>query len=110
MVCKTQVRRSRVVEPPPEPKRRVQYVPYEEKYVDYVEKKVKVPVQKEYTDYYEIEHIIDYIPIEKYDVVYQTEPQEVVNMKLMYVPVETYPSFNLEKSFTLARTMPNDRE
>lgn len=47
------------------PTRRIQYVPYEEKYVEYVEQRIKVPVQRYYTDYYQIEHIIQYVPIEK---------------------------------------------
>ena len=41
-----------------------------------------------YTDYYQIEHITDWIPIEKEDITYVTEPQEVVSMKLEYQPVE----------------------
>jgi hypothetical protein len=48
---------------------------------------VTVPVQKTCTDFFAIEHITDYIPIEKYDIVYVTEAQEVTNMKLQYVPV-----------------------
>jgi len=46
-----------------------------------------VPVQKQVTDYYKIEHIIDYIPIEKQEIVYVTQPKEIVDMKLQYVPV-----------------------
>jgi len=48
-------------------------VPYEEKYIDYVEQKQRVPVQKMFTDYFEIEHITDYVPIERYEIVYVTE-------------------------------------
>jgi hypothetical protein len=40
------------------------------------------------TDYYQVEHIIDYMPIEKEEVIYEVEPQEVVTMRLQYVPVE----------------------
>ena len=29
-------------------------------------------MEKMYTDYFEIEHITDYIPIERYDIVYVT--------------------------------------
>ena len=61
---------------------------------------MRVPVQKMCTDYLEIEHIIDYIPVEKYDTVYVTEPQEVTDMKIQYLPVETYLTFNAGKSFT----------
>jgi hypothetical protein len=47
-----------------------------------------VPVQRVCTDYYQVEHIIDYMPIEKEEVRYEVEPQEVVTMRLQYVPVE----------------------
>jgi len=33
---------------------------------------MRVPVQKVMTDYYPVEHIIDYVPIPKTDVVYVT--------------------------------------
>ena len=41
-----------------------------------------VPVHKLVTDYYQVEHIIDYVPIEKAETVYVTQPQEVLNMRL----------------------------
>lgn len=74
---------------PPPPQRRVEYVPYEERYIDYVEERIWVPVTRMCTDYYQIEHITDYVPIEKEDIVYVTEPQETVDYKVEYVPVET---------------------
>jgi hypothetical protein len=40
----------------------VQYIPYEKKYVDYVAQRVQVPVEKYLTDYYEIEHVVDFVP------------------------------------------------
>ena len=55
--------------------------------MEYTQQRVKVPVQKQKTDYYRIEHVIDYIPIEKEDIVYVTQAKETVNMKLQYVPV-----------------------
>ena len=75
-------------------------VPVEEKYIDYIEQKQRVPVQKMYTDYFEIEHITDYVPIERYDIVYVTEAREVTDYKLEYVPVERYFCVDAEKSFT----------
>ena len=74
--------------PPLPPIRRVQYIPYEEKYIQYVEQKIKVPVQKTCTDYYRIEHVIEYVPIEKEETVYEIQPKEIVTMRLEYVPVE----------------------
>lgn len=74
--------------PPLPPIRRVEYVPYEQRYIEYVEQRIKVPVQKVCTDYYQIEHIIDYMPIEKEEIVYEMQPKEVVTMRLQYVPVE----------------------
>ena len=38
----------------PESIRHVEYSPYLNRYCDYVEEKVRVPVEKYYTDYYEI--------------------------------------------------------
>jgi hypothetical protein len=74
--------------PPLPAVRRVEYVPYEQRYIEYVEQRIKVPVQRVCTDYYQIEHITDYMPIEKEEVVYEIQPQEVVTMRLQYVPVE----------------------
>lgn len=85
---------------PPPPQKRVEMVPVEEKYIDYIEQKQRVPVQKMYTDYFEIEHITDYVPIERYDIVYVTEAREVTDYKLEYVPVERYFYVDAEKSFT----------
>ncbi len=59
-----------------------------------------MPVQRVCTDYYQIEHITDYMPIEKEEVVYELQPQEVVTMRLQYVPVEQYPSSYAGKSST----------
>jgi hypothetical protein len=70
------------------PIRRVEYLPYEQRYIEYVEQRIKVPVQRVCTDYYQVEHIIDYMPVEKEDIVYEIQPQEVVTMRLQYVPVE----------------------
>jgi hypothetical protein len=82
------------------PIRRVEYVPYEQRYIEYVEQRIKVPVQKVTTDYYQIEHITDYMPIEKEEVVYELQPQEVVTMRLQYVPVEQYSFPHAGKSYT----------
>lgn len=37
-----------------------------------------------------MEHITDFLPITKEDIVYETHPKEVVSFKVNYVPVETY--------------------
>ena len=47
-----------------------------------MEQRIKVPVQRVFTDYYEIEHIIEYVPIEKEEIVYETQAKEVVEMRL----------------------------
>jgi hypothetical protein len=43
----------------------IQYIPYESYYIDYEKKyfyeNVVVPVQKNITDYYAVEHVVDYI-------------------------------------------------
>ena len=62
-----------------------------------------MPVQKLATDYYQVEHIIDYVPIEKAETVYVTQPQEVVNMRLQYVPVEQYFILYAEGSYTSSK-------
>ncbi len=49
-----------------------------------------MPVERYYTDYIKIEHIIDYVPIEKEEIVYETRPRQVESYKLAYVPVEKY--------------------
>ena len=45
-------------------------------------------MQKTCTDYYRIEHVIEYVPIEKEETVYEIQPNEIVTMRLEYVPVE----------------------
>ena len=55
--------------------------------MDYVEQKVKVPVEKYYTDYYEVEHVTDFVPREYEESVVEMVPEEVIKYRLEYVPV-----------------------
>jgi hypothetical protein len=71
---------------------RIEYVPYESYYIDYELREyvqnVVVPIQKKVTDYYAVEHIVDYVPKEIEETVVEMVPQERVADKLYYVPVE----------------------
>lgn len=57
-------------------------MPYEERYTDYVEERIWVPVTRACTDYYQIEHIVDYMPIQKEDTVMVTEPAETIDYRV----------------------------
>ena len=50
---------------------------------------VMVPVQRKYTDYYMVEHITEYKPREYEEKVIEMVPEEIVQRKRMYLPVET---------------------
>lgn len=47
-----------------------------------------VPVQRKCLNYYAIEHITEYLPREVDDVRYEMVPEEHVEYRLQYVPVE----------------------
>lgn len=55
-----------------------------------MEQRQWVPVQRACTDYYQIEHIVDYVPVEKEDYVMVTEPKETVDYRVQYLPVDQY--------------------
>lgn len=60
----------------------IEYVPYESYYIDYEERQfvqnVMVPVQRTVTDYYAVEHVVDYVPREIEETVIDYVPEEVV--------------------------------
>ena len=57
-----------------------------------------VPVEKVKKDFYEIEHVVEYMQREVIDMVPSIEPRETVSYKLQYVPVEKYIGLKSEKS------------
>lgn len=71
----------------------IEYVPYESYYIDYEERQfvqnVMVPVQRSVTDYYAVEHVIDYVPQEIEETIIEMVPEERSTNKLVYVPIET---------------------
>ncbi len=75
---------------PPEAWRKTEYIPYEDRYIDYEEKIFKCPFERYEVDYYQVEHIVDYVPQEKEEIVVDMVPEERTYMRLHYVPVETY--------------------
>lgn len=58
--------------------------------MDYVEERIKIPVEKYYTDYYEVEHVTDFVPREYEESVIEMVPEEIIRYRLEYVPVERY--------------------
>jgi hypothetical protein len=56
----------------------IEYVPYESYYIDYELREyvqnVVVPIQKKVTDYYAVEHVVDYIPKEIEETVIEMVP------------------------------------
>lgn len=46
-----------------------------------------VPVEKKVTDYYAVEHVVDYVPKEIEETVVEYIPEEKMGGKLYYVPV-----------------------
>lgn len=71
----------------------IEYIPYESYYIDYEEQQfvqnILVPVERKITDYYAVQHVVDYIPKEIEETVIDMVPQEKVTETLVYVPVET---------------------
>lgn len=69
----------------------IEYIPYESYYIDYEEQQfvqnILVPVEKKITDYYAVEHVVDYIPKEIEETVIEMVPQEKVTETLYYMPV-----------------------
>lgn len=68
-------------------------MPYDCYYTDFEERQVlttvRVPVQRKFINYYTVEHVTEYMPKEREEVVVEMVPEERVNMRLQYVPVET---------------------
>lgn len=50
---------------------------------------VMVPVQRQFTDYYTVEHITEYQPRQYEEKVIEMVPEERVHKKRLYLPVET---------------------
>lgn len=48
-----------------------------------------VPVERSVTEYYAIEHVMDYVPREVEETVVEMVPEERNTNRLVYVPVET---------------------
>lgn len=80
------------VGPKPPTSSRIEYIPYQRTYTDYETKQVVtsmwVPVQRKCLNYYAIENITEYLPREIEDIKYELVPEETINYRVQYVPIE----------------------
>lgn len=70
---------------------RIERIPYEREIVEYEEvtRTERIPIERTITDYYAIETQIEYIPKEIEETIVEYEPVERVWERVQYLPVET---------------------
>ncbi len=70
---------------------RIERIPYEREIVEYEEvtRTERIPIERTITDYYAVETQIEYIPKEIQETIVEYEPVERVWERVQYLPVET---------------------
>ena len=75
----------------PAPVRHIEHTPYECCYIDYEQQQcwqqILVPVQRKATNYYAIEHVVDYGPREWEETIVEMVPEERITERKYYLPV-----------------------